>query len=219
MSLVGKNEKKQKVLAPTGLQKVRCIHVIDMGTQENNYKGSKYSDHQVKLTFELSETLHVFREENGEEPFCVSPFPFSSNLGSKKTKAFFEGWLGREFTDEEKKNGFDFASMLGKAGMANIIHSAKKSDPSSKNDAIGSLSPMIKGSKMVKAVNPFICYSIGAADQWTEFEKIGKYWKEKIMTSPEWKSEATKAKYNEAEGGVSQQVDESFAEEPEEDVF
>ncbi len=195
MGTTGKNEKKPKILAPAGLQKLRCIHVIDMGTQENSFKNNKYLDHQIRFTFELSECLHVFDKDKGPQPFCISPFPFSANLGTKKTAAFFESWMGRPFTKEEKEKGFDFASMLNKAGMGNIMHKPKKSDPSKIFEEISSISPMMKGSSMVKHVNPLILYSIGAADQWEVFEKLNKYVQGEIMKSPEWQSEAAKSGY------------------------
>ncbi len=217
MGTVGKNQSKPKILAPSGLQKARCIHVIDMGTQENNFKGNKYLDHQIRFTFELSECLHVFDKEKGKQPFCISPFPFSANLGTKKTAKFFESWLGRPFTKEEKEKGFDFASMINRAGMVNIMHTPKKTDPSKIYEEISSIAPMMKGSTMVKHVNPLIVYSIGAPDQWEVFEKLNKYVQGVIQKSPEWQGEAAKVNY--VSSAADEPVDEVAAEDIEEDKF
>lgn len=201
-----------RALPPTGLQKARCIWVIDYGTQEQIYKGIKKLVHKVSLTFELSELLHVFDEQKGEQPFVLSQRLTASVHEKAMARAFIEGWFGRKLTPAEVER-FDFATLLNKAGMVNIVIAPDKKDPNIKYANISSISPMIKGSTMVKAINPFIDYCIGAANQWTEFEKIHPKLQEKIMLSPEWQSEAAKVGYKaktaeEATASVQEPIEE-----------
>lgn len=186
-----------RVLPPTGLQKVRLVWIIDLGTQEQIFKGEKKMVHQIQLSFELSECLHTFDEAKGAQPFMLSR-KFTVSVSKKSnTRPFLEGWLGRGLTTEEEEKGFDFSTLLNKAGMANILINPDKQDPNIKYANIASVSPMIKGSTMVKHINPLIDYAIGDAKQWDEFKKIYKALQEKIQLSPEWQSESAKIGYKE----------------------
>lgn len=202
-------------LPPTGLAKARCINVIDMGTQETMFSGQKKLAHKIALTFELSETFpsKPFSEERGLEPFVLSRRFTVSTHPKSSTRPFLEGWFGRALTAEEERS-FDFSTLINKAGMVNVVITPDQKDPNTKYANIQMIAPMVKGSKMVKAINPFIDYCIGAPNQWEEWAKIHEKMQEKIMLSPEWVSEATKANYAaKPTSGAASNIDEPAEEE------
>lgn len=202
----------------TGLHKARLVWLIDEGTQESSFANEKKLIHKIKLCFELPEALHTFDEDKGPQPFMVSK-EFTVSVGKKSNmRPFLEGWLGRELTAAEEKDGFDFSSLFAApvkgCGMMNVIHKTDRKDAAIKYANIGSMSPMPQGSSMKKAINPIIDYAIGAPNQWEEFEKIYPALQEKIKKSPEWQSEAAKANYSGTTAAVA------AGEEPEdEDAF
>lgn len=198
-------------LPPTGLQKARLIWIMDLGTQKSSYNGVDKLQHKIALTFEFSE-LFPKTPFDDKKPANLQPFVLTRRLTvsthkKSKTLPFLEGWLGRALTPTEKEE-FDFSTMLNKAGMVNIVHTPDEKDASIIYANISSISPMIKGSKMVGHINPLIDYSIGSPNQWEEFEKIYAQMQDKIKESPEWQSEAAKAKYTSAPVTATSDVDE-----------
>lgn len=198
-------------LPPTGLQKARLIWIMDMGTQKSTYKGVDKLQHKIALTFEFSELFPKapFDDQKpaNQQPFVLTRRLTVSTHKKSKTVPFIEGWWGRAMTPAEKES-FDFSTLINKAGMVNIVHTPDDKDPNVIYANISSISPMIKGSKMVGHINPLIDYCIGAPNQWEEFEKIYAAMQEKIKESPEWQSEAAKAKYTTAPATATADIDE-----------
>lgn len=202
-------------LPPTGLQKARLIWIMDLGTQKSSFNNVEKLQHKIALIFEFSE-LFPKAPFDDKKPANLQPFVLTRRLTvsthkKSKTLPFLEGWLGRALTPAEKEE-FDFSTMLNKAGMVNIVHQPDEKDPTIIYANINSISPMIKGSKMMPHINPLIDYSIGAPNQWEEFEKIYEAMQNKIKESPEWQSEAAKAQYKTSATAVT--TDGSGADEP-----
>jgi len=100
---------------PTGVHKARCVRVIDLGTQRQEYSGEVSWKRQVMLIWEVPGQDNL----NGE-PLTISKFYTlslheKSNLGADLTS-----WRGRAFTETEKQ-GFDISKLAGVPCMLNVV--------------------------------------------------------------------------------------------------
>ena len=121
MSLIAKvvdNESKYPEV-PTGVHKARCVKVIDLGTQENNYEGETTWKHQCMIIWEVP-----LEKNNNGEPLTISKF-YTLSLHEKATLGKdLSSWRGRPFTELEKK-GFDVSNLLGVPCYLNVMMNKK----------------------------------------------------------------------------------------------
>ena len=99
----------------TGVHKARCVRVVDLGTQRQEYTGEVSWKRQVMLIWEIPGEDNM----NGE-PLTISKFYTlslheKSNLGADLTS-----WRGRAFTETEKQ-GFDISKLAGVPCMLNVV--------------------------------------------------------------------------------------------------
>ena len=90
----------------SGVHKARCIRVIDLGTQRQEYSGEVSWKRQVMLIWEVPEQDNM----NGE-PLTISKFYTLSLHEKSNLGADLSSWRGRAFTETEKQ-GFDISKML-----------------------------------------------------------------------------------------------------------
>tara|TARA_R110000787_G_scaffold247377_2_gene352943 strand:- start:125 stop:718 length:594 start_codon:yes stop_codon:yes gene_type:complete len=100
---------------PAGVHKSRCVKIIDLGTQRQEFSGEVSWKRQVMLIWEIPEQDNL----NGE-PMTISKFYTlslheKSNLGADLTS-----WRGRAFTETEKQ-GFDISKLVGVTCLLNCI--------------------------------------------------------------------------------------------------
>ena len=173
--------------APAGTHIARCVQVIDLGTQVDDGQFGRKIQPKLRLTWELPNELHVFKEENGEEPFVVGK-EYTLNLGDKSNlRKDLESWRGRPFTAEELE-GFDVSKLLGAACMLNIIHKNKK-DGSGVFANIAGISPMMKGVKCPPAILALLCYDVTMGKN-DVYAKIPEWLRKKIDQCENWKQQA-----------------------------
>jgi hypothetical protein len=173
--------------APAGTHVARCVQVIDLGTQKDNGQFGLKIQPKLRLTWELPTELHVFKEENGEEPFVVGK-EYTLNLGEKSNlRKDLESWRGKPFTPQELE-GFDVSKLLGAPCMLNVVHKPKK-DGSGAYANIASLSPLMKGMTCPPAIMALLLYdvSMGRNDV---FGKIPEWLRKKIEDCENWKQQA-----------------------------
>jgi hypothetical protein len=131
-----------------GVHKARCVKVIDLGTQKNDYQGDITWKRQCMLIWEVpSET-----NSNGE-PLTISKFYTislheKSNLGADLT-----AWRGRAFTELEKQ-GFDISKLAGVPCMMNVVE-GKNGRP-----RVSTLMPLPKGDDMVEQYHSTVVFSV-----------------------------------------------------------
>ena len=101
----GGNDTPSYPTVSVGVQKARCVRVIDLGTQQNDYQGQISWKRQVMLIWEVpSET------DNKGEPLTISKF-YTLSLNEKANLANdLVSWRGRPFTETEKK-AFDISKL------------------------------------------------------------------------------------------------------------
>lgn len=115
MSLIVKDDSQQSKYPQlsTGVHNARCIRVIDLGTQRDEYKGEVSWKRKVMITWEV-------HNKDAEEPFEISKFYNHSLYEKANLSKDLTSWRGRPFTEDEKK-GFDISNLVGKVCQINVI--------------------------------------------------------------------------------------------------
>jgi len=172
-----------KVLCPRGQHLSRCVQVVDLGSHP--FKPGDQASRKIYLGFETSVLNHVFKPENGPEPFMLqSEFAFFMGNASKKTKLrlFLEGWFGRAFPDDKSAAEFDFSQLLGKAAVLTTAHKPKLDG--SMKAVIADIFLPEKGTPIPPTINPTVCYEIAHGEN-AEFRKLPSFLQKKILESEE----------------------------------
>jgi hypothetical protein len=100
---------------PLGLNKARCVGVIDLGTQEQTWQGETSYKHQVFVQFEVPTAL-----DKDSNPLTIGKF-YNANFHEKSTLSIdLTSWNGKPLTPLEKKN-FNFGELLGRKATINIM--------------------------------------------------------------------------------------------------
>ena len=99
---------------PIGMHNARCIKVIGLGTQKQEFSGETSYKKQVLIIWEVPDEL------NNDEPMTISKFYTLSLHEKSNMGADLSSWRGRAFTEQEKK-GFDLINILGIPCTLNII--------------------------------------------------------------------------------------------------
>lgn len=130
-----------------GVHKARCIKVIDLGTQKNDYQGQISWKRTVLLIWEVPEEL------DGEgKAMTISKF-YNLSLHEKSTLSQdLTSWRGRAFTETEKQS-FDVSKLCGVPCTLNVIEKNGKA-------RISSVMPLAKGDKVAEQVYPSVMFSI-----------------------------------------------------------
>lgn len=116
MSLIAKeNIQSEYPQVPTGVHKARCVKIIDLGTQKQDYQGDISWKKQFMIIWEIPEYTN-----NENEPLTLSKF-YTLSLHEKSNLAKdLQSWKGKAISSSEKK-GFDITSLLGDACQLNVI--------------------------------------------------------------------------------------------------
>ena len=125
-----------------GIHNVICCQVIDLGTHNTEWEGKVTGKApMINYTFEF---VDIELEHDGEKYHPMWGIREQKSLGKKANmKKFLEGWRGKQFTDEEKKN-FDWGAPLGKACCL-VIGPNTKGNP--KLTAIAATKAKLKGTR------------------------------------------------------------------------
>lgn len=212
-------QNKPRPQAPIGPAVARCLWIIDLGTQEQEFKGvAKAPAREILFKFELVKTNHVFTEEKGPQPFTLLypnfggiKWQFTEYQGKKsKLWDMVDTWRAREWSTEEKADGIEMEKFLGKPALITVISKPKKGDPSIKYSNISAVSALPAEMGKAPALrNPSIYFEIGmnvsedgklgknaaGETQFDVFELLPKFIQENIAKSPEWQDQSKKFKY------------------------
>ena len=153
-----------------------CRQIIDLGTQENDYQGTKTYPHQILMGWELNENMSDGR------PFVVSKF-YTASLNEKANfRKDLISWRGRDFTQEEL-GGFDPRKILGAACLLTLTTNEKG------KIKVSTVAKIVKGMEPPPLVNPKIYFSLqnGEYDH-KIFSELSEGIKKIIMQSPEWQA-------------------------------
>jgi hypothetical protein len=132
-----------------GTYSARCIKVIDLGTQQQNFNGEISWKRQVLVIWEIPSEL----KEGTTDPLTISKW-YTLSLHEKANLGIdLTSWRGRAFTEKEKQ-GFDITKLLGVPCMLNVITSDKG------KSKVGSLMPLLKGTEIAEQITPSLSFSI-----------------------------------------------------------
>lgn len=157
MAFIVKDEKKPRVLPPAGSRLARCVWMIDLGTQEVSYPGSDpYETRKIYVSWELPTTKHVFKQENGEEPFMIGQ-EFTVSFSTKaKLRGFLEDWRGRQYSEKELKDpGVDLQKLVEVPCRLNLVHGTTQAG--NPKCTIKSISPLGEDETCPRPHNVRIC--------------------------------------------------------------
>lgn len=177
---------------PAGNHVARVYQIVHIGTIPETYMGEEKEMNKVRISFELPNETHVFKEENGEQPYVISQ-EYTLSMGEKANlRKLVEGIIGQGFLEVDAQS-FEVTELLGRACMLNVIH--RKSKTSGRVYAqIASASPLPKGMEAPAPVNTPVILDY---DNWNEevFKALPDFLKDKIRSSREYK--ALKGEHNE----------------------
>mgnify|MGYP001365734589 FL=1 len=144
----GGNDTPSYPTVSVGVHKARCVRVIDLGTQQNDYQGQISWKRQVMLIWEVpSET------DNKGEPLTISKF-YTLSLNEKANLANdLVSWRGRPFTETEKK-AFDISKVAGKPCSINVILNQNN------KPKVSTVMPIGKNDEIAQQFHPNMVFSI-----------------------------------------------------------
>jgi hypothetical protein len=144
----GGNDTPSYPTVSVGVHKARCVRVIDLGTQQNDYQGQISWKRQVMLIWEVpSET------DNKGEPLTISKF-YTLSLNEKANLANdLVSWRGRPFTETEKK-AFDISKVAGKPCSINVILNQKG------KPKVSTVMPIGKNDDIAQQFHPSVVFNI-----------------------------------------------------------
>lgn len=163
---------------PVGVHLARCIGVIDLGTQKDDYQGKTNIRRKTVIKWELPETL-MGEGDHAGKPFVIAKF-YTASLGDKASlRRDLVNWRGREFTADELA-GFDEKNLLDKGCLLALTE---------KDGKVRATGIMSKPATMVlpPRVNPLVYLSL-EKDRFDPqvYESLSDWFKDTIRKSPEW---------------------------------
>ena len=175
---------------PVGTHLARCIGLIDLGTQKEEYDGKTSIKRKNIIKWELPETLM----DDGR-PFVVSKW-YTTSLSDKATLyADLVNWRGKEFTKDELA-GFDEKNLLDKVCMVSITTKV------SGKVGVTAIMGKPKSATPPPRVNDLLYFSL-EPDRFNRavFDGLSEKLQDIIRKSPEWA---------EANGQATRQPGEDF---------
>lgn len=183
MPLISPKQNIIRTLPTSGTHIARVIGLINIGTVEELYMGDAKKMQKIRLTFELPDDLHVFKEGDDAKPLVHSE-EYTLSMGKKSNlRPIVEGIIGIALTDEEAY-GFDVEKLLNLPCLISIkIGKSKKGSDFAK---VASTAPLMKGQVCKDAFNPITKLMY---DNWNEayFQSLPQFIKAKMQTSDEYK--------------------------------
>ena len=159
---------------PTGVHNARCVRVIDLGTQRNDYGGNITYKRQVLIIWEIPDQI------TNDQPMTISKF-YTLSLHEKANLGMdLVSWRGRPFTEQEKQ-GFDITKLLGITCQINVMHN------DSGKEKVSSVMPLGKDTNIHEQYHESISFSIDdfQKGQREQFNKLSEGIRKMILRSKE----------------------------------
>lgn len=178
----------QRTLPPAEMHVARCFKMIYVGTVKDTYQGEEKDIPRLRLSFELPNALHTFKEENGPQPFVVD-LQTTYSLGEKaKLRQYLNSWRGVALSDDEAKV-FDIEKLLGAPCMIQVMH--KESKSGNKRAEVATITKLMQGLVCPPEVNPRVCFDVRAYLQGdpahvAAWEKLPEFIQKECRSSKEW---------------------------------
>lgn len=194
----------QRTLAPTGNHLARCVKMVHIGTSEETIQGNVKKLNKVKLYWELPDETHVFKEENGAEPFMVSKEYTLSMSDRANLRKDLESWRGKGFTEKQASN-FDITVLLGIPCMINVIHRTAKSS-GNEYVVVSGITPLPKRVECPEQIIP--SFEFNFDEKFSNFEELDEWTQNKIKETDEYKAKVNSNETETVEDAPSDEFDE-----------
>ena len=146
-TIIAKTSEQTYPKVPIGVHKARCIKVIDLGTQKQDFKGDVSWKRQALVIWELPEQL------SNDLPMTISKF-YSLTLHEKSNLGQdLVSWRGRPFTETEKA-GFNITKLIGQTCQVQVMHKDNG------KEKISNIIPLPKDMKIKDQCYPSVSFSI-----------------------------------------------------------
>ena len=159
---------------PTGVHNARCVRVIDLGTQRNDYGGNITYKRQVLIIWEVPDQI------SNDVPMTISKF-YTLSLHEKSNLGMdLVSWRGRPFTEQEKQ-GFDITKLIGVPCQINVMHNDNG------KEKVSSVMPLGKDTQIHEQYHESISFSIDdfQKGQREQFNKLSEGIRKMILRSKE----------------------------------
>ena len=146
-TIIAKTNEQTYPKVPIGVHKARCVKVIDLGTQKQDFKGDVSWKRQALVIWELPEQL------SNDLPMTISKF-YNLSLHEKSNLGMdLVSWRGRPFTATEA-DGFDIIKLLGQTCQLQVMHKDNG------KEKITNILPLPKDMKINEQYNSSVSFSI-----------------------------------------------------------
>jgi hypothetical protein len=189
VGIVAKQSGATRKPVPAGNYFGVCVGVYDIGTHSGGKFGPKY---QVVLQWELHKKKGVCRNDEGD-PLRISSF-YNLAFGEKSTlRKHVEAILGRSFTEQEAKDGYDVTKLLDKACRLTVAHEDTENGV---RDQISAFMTLDEDDPQIKPVSDSVVYEMDPKKAIPD--EVPEWIQKKVQESQEWvaangKSVSTKA--------------------------
>lgn len=186
-----------------GTYAARCVGVIDLGIQHNDYNGK--DQERVRLVFELP-TERTVTEAGEDKPRWMSK-PYTASLHEKATlRKELEAWRGKPFTAEELA-GFNLGKLVGVPCLLNIVTQEGKNGGVFAK--IASIGKAMKGQVVPPLENPSFIFDMDASDEECKaiMEGLPNWMQEEIKRSITWQGRGQTKPVEDGNGGFEDLTD------------
>lgn len=159
----------------------RCIKIIDLGTQDDTYKGEPKKVRKIVFMWELGASLIQGDGPMKGKPHIVSG-KWSFSMGNKANlRKMIQSWAGVKAMTDEQAAEFDVGKLLGKNALVNLLESKKG------NIFVDSVIKRPEAMPALPPVNEQVLVSLDPAEFKPEaYAKLSDHWKDIISLSPEF---------------------------------
>tara|TARA_R110001599_G_scaffold156298_3_gene342175 strand:+ start:478 stop:1104 length:627 start_codon:yes stop_codon:yes gene_type:complete len=193
----------QRTLAPTGNHLARCVKMVHIGTAEETIQGKVKKLNKVKLYWELPDETHVFKEENGAEPFMVSKEYTLSMSDRANLRKDLESWRSKPFKEKQAEE-FDITVLLGIPCMINVIHKTAKSS-GNEYVVVSGITPLPKRVECPEQIIP--SFEFNFDEKFSNFEELDEWTQGKIKETDEYKAKVNSNETETVEDAPSDEFD------------
>lgn len=190
-----------------GIYHATCFRMVDLGTQDNTYKGETNKRLKVRLDFEITEALDPDTNQvlmADGRPFGVGKEYTASLFESANLRKDLESWRGKSFTQEEL-DSLELTDFLGCTVKIEVGLTQQTAEFAGGNPKIMRLSEPRNGTEQVATVNPQVAFDMSVyCDEFNGnsnanskamcdvFDEVPAYLQKKVEESYEYRAAVEK---------------------------
>lgn len=141
MSIIAKDSGGEFEKTPVGMHQAVCTFVHDIGTHIETFQGKQRKNRKIIVSWEIAERMK--EGNNAGNRFMISKY-YTLSLAEKATlRKDLAAWRGKDFTQDELKDGFDIEKLIDKNCLLNI------GENENGKAKILSINPIVKGSELL----------------------------------------------------------------------